>query len=135
MTDQDARGWYVYNTLTQHAARTQVGLQEFLKSRRSDLPIVLGGEHDRRRRRSLLVEQLAARTDVARVDSNLPARWIENPEVAKFGVNDSEPNAPNCGGTGRDKRKRSGGLGPWVSPDRESWLATKIPACAGTTMR
>src|SRR5215212_10258754 len=23
MTDQDARGWFVYNTLTQHAARTQ----------------------------------------------------------------------------------------------------------------
>ena len=24
MKDQDARGWFVYNTLTQHAARTQV---------------------------------------------------------------------------------------------------------------
>jgi len=32
MKDQDARGWYVYNTLTQHAAQTQVGLKEFLKS-------------------------------------------------------------------------------------------------------
>ena len=28
MKDQDARGWFVYNTLTQHAARTQVGLRE-----------------------------------------------------------------------------------------------------------
>src|SRR2546430_14381497 len=27
MKDQDARGWFVFNTLTQHAARTQVGLQ------------------------------------------------------------------------------------------------------------
>ena len=33
-----------------------------------------------------LVDALAARTDVARVDSNMPTRWIENPEVAKFGI-------------------------------------------------
>src|SRR5439155_1766708 len=25
MKDQNARGWFVYNTLTQHAARTQIG--------------------------------------------------------------------------------------------------------------
>ena len=30
MQDQDARGWFVYNTLTQHAARTQADLQAFL---------------------------------------------------------------------------------------------------------
>ena len=30
MKDQDARGWFVYNTLTQHAARSQAGLQAFL---------------------------------------------------------------------------------------------------------
>ena len=52
MKDQDARGWYVYNTLTQHAARTQVGLQEFLKSQGVSLPIVLGGQHARCLRRS-----------------------------------------------------------------------------------
>ena len=33
MKDQDARGWYVYNTLTEHAARTQVGVKSFLTSR------------------------------------------------------------------------------------------------------
>src|SRR3977135_1532070 len=33
MKDQDARGWFVYNTLTQHAARTQMGLQAFLTAR------------------------------------------------------------------------------------------------------
>src|SRR5687767_7020895 len=36
MKDHDARGWFVYHTLTQHAARTQVGLQQFLKSRDID---------------------------------------------------------------------------------------------------
>src|SRR5437870_1075728 len=30
MKDQDARGWFVYNTLTQHAANTQAALQAFL---------------------------------------------------------------------------------------------------------
>ena len=33
MKDQDARGWYVYRALTQHAARTQAGLQAFLQER------------------------------------------------------------------------------------------------------
>jgi len=33
MKDQDARGWYVYDTLTQHAERTQAGLRRFLDSR------------------------------------------------------------------------------------------------------
>ena len=42
-----------------------------------------------------LVESLAAREDVARIDSNNPARWIEEPEVANFGVTANDPSAPN----------------------------------------
>ena len=96
MKDQDARGWYVYNTLTQHAARTQVSLQAFLKSQ--DVPYqsfwaanMLVANADRQ-----LVDALAARVDVARVDSNMPTRWIETPEVASFGVNNKTPNAPTA---------------------------------------
>ena len=33
MNDQDARGWFVYNTLTRHAARTQSGVRRFLGRR------------------------------------------------------------------------------------------------------
>src|SRR5205823_4085414 len=33
MKDQDARGWFVYNTLTQHAARTQAALRAELEAR------------------------------------------------------------------------------------------------------
>jgi len=33
MSDQDARGWFVYNALSQHAARTQIGLRNFLDSK------------------------------------------------------------------------------------------------------
>lgn len=83
MKDHDARGWYVYNTLTEHAARTQAGLKAFL-----DLKSVayqsfwaanmLVATADRE-----LIESLAARPDVARVDSNLPTRWIEDPSLQK----------------------------------------------------
>src|SRR2546430_7400590 len=85
MKDQDARGWFVFNTLTQHAARTQVGLQELLKSQ--GVPYqsfwaanMLVANVDRK-----MVNELAARADVARVDSNRPVRWIEDPVVEKFG--------------------------------------------------
>jgi len=96
MKDQDARGWYVYNTLTEHAARTQVGLQAFLKSEGVSYQsfwaanmIVATGDRS-------LVDQLATRADVARVDSNAPTRWIEDPVVEKFGVSTHELNAPSA---------------------------------------
>jgi subtilisin family serine protease len=95
ISDQDARGWYVYNTLTQHAARTQTGLQAFLKSqgvtfRSFWAANMIVANADRQ-----LVDALAARADVAQIDSNAPTRWIEDPEIAKFGINPSAVNAPN----------------------------------------
>jgi len=77
MTDQDARGWFVYNTLTQHAARSQVGLQKFLKAQgiayqsfwAANMLVAEGNRS--------LIESLAARADVAQLNSNRPARWIE----------------------------------------------------------
>ena len=96
MKDQDARGWFVYNTLTQHAARTQVGLQALLKSQGVTYQSfwaanMLVADADRQ-----LIDTLAARPDVARVDSNLPTRWIEDPVVAKFGISTQGPNAPTA---------------------------------------
>ena len=95
MNDQDARGWFVYNTLTQHAARTQAALQEFLKTQGVTYQsfwaanmIVATGDRQ-------LVESLAARSDVARVDSNRPARWIEKPEISDF-HDASRKNAPEA---------------------------------------
>ncbi|HEY2975230.1 MAG TPA: S8 family serine peptidase, partial [Pyrinomonadaceae bacterium] len=95
MEEQEARGWFVYNTLTQHAARTQVGLQQLLKSRGIAYQSfwaanMLVATADRP-----LVEQLAARFDVMRVDSNRPSRWIEDPEIAKSGTAPSMVEAPN----------------------------------------
>jgi subtilisin family serine protease len=98
MRDQDARGWYVYNTLTQHAARTQVGLQEFLKSRGVEFQSFWAANMLVTNADRVLVEQLAERPDVARVDSNLPTRWIEDPVVANFRVAQAKDtgNAPEA---------------------------------------
>jgi len=94
MTNQDARGWYVYNTLREHAARTQVGLQAFLKTAGVTyqsfwVANMIVATADRS-----LVEKLAVRADVARVDSNAPTRWIEDPVVEKFGITRGDSNAP-----------------------------------------
>src|ERR1043166_3426969 len=96
MTDQDARGWFVYNTLKQHAARTQVGLQQFLKSEGVTYKSFWAANMIVATADRALVDKLAARADVARVDSNLPAHWIENPEVAKAGIAGRDRNAPEA---------------------------------------
>src|SRR2546429_736153 len=95
--DQDARGWYVYNTLTQHAAQTQVGLKNFLNSKGVSYQSfwaanMLVATADR-----ALVEALAARPDVAQVDSNRATRWIEDPSIANFGVTPENPSVIEWG--------------------------------------
>lgn len=87
--DHDARGWFVYNTLTSHAARTQAGLQDFLNSRGVAFQSFWAANMIATNANSQLIEALAARSDVARVDSNTPTRWIEEPIVEKFAVSDN----------------------------------------------
>ena len=96
MKDQDARGWLVYNTLTQHAARTQAGLRTFLDAQGISYQsfwaanmIVMAADRT-------LVESLAARDDVARIDSNNASRWIEKPEVGNFRVTPSSMDSPSA---------------------------------------
>src|SRR5436190_13985747 len=93
MKDQDARGWFVYNTLTQHAARTQAGLQAFLAAQGISYQSfwaanMIVADADRS-----LVESLAQRTDVAHVDSNGPVRWIEDRKIADFHATSNNPNS------------------------------------------
>ena len=96
MTNQDARGWYVYNTLREHAARTQVGLQAFLKSSGVTYQSFWAANMIVATTDRSLIEKLAARADVARVDSNAPTRWIEDPVVEKFGITRGDQNAPTA---------------------------------------
>src|SRR5437868_5626722 len=102
MKDQDARGWFVYNTLTEHAARTQADLQAFLIARGVGFQSFWGANMIVATGDRSLVDSLAARTDVARIDSNRPAHWIEEPSVATFAItpNASDvPRAPEWGVT------------------------------------
>src|SRR4051812_10066239 len=93
MKDQDARGWFVYNTLTQHAARTQAPLRAELDSRGVSYQSFWAANMIVTTADRALIESLGARPDVARIDSNREAHWIEPPEIAKAVV---APNAPDA---------------------------------------
>src|SRR5687767_5501380 len=76
MKDQDARGWYVYNTLRSHADRTQAALRASLsatgvsyRSLWAANALVVTGDRT-------LVESLAARPDVARIEADIPSKGI-----------------------------------------------------------
>ncbi|MBC8032092.1 MAG: S8 family serine peptidase [Pyrinomonadaceae bacterium] len=95
--DEDARGWFVYNTLTSHAARTQAGLQDFLQSRGGAFQSFWAANMIAATANRQLIEALAARPDVARIDSNTPTRWVEEPIVEKSGVAPESPAAIEWG--------------------------------------
>src|SRR6266403_1064680 len=82
MKDQDARGWLVYNTLTQHAARTQVGLRAEVKARGVNYQSFSSANVIVATTESALMELVAARDRLAPIASNKAARGIEPPEVA-----------------------------------------------------
>ena len=77
MKNEDARGWYVYNTLTQFADRTQASLRAFLGA--AGIPyrlfwisnaLFLRGDR-------ALVESIAARPDVQRIEANRAYKAID----------------------------------------------------------
>src|SRR4051812_19776969 len=80
--DQDARGWYVYRTLKAQADLTQPPIRKLLDGAgvryqsfwAANMMVV---DADQK-----LVDQLAARSDVSRIDSNDQVRWIEDPVIA-----------------------------------------------------
>ena len=96
MKDQDARGWFVYNTLSQHASRTQADLQTFLTARGASYQWFWVANMIIANVDSSLAEALAARPDVARIDSNRPSRWIEDPEIANFRDAPAGPEGTNA---------------------------------------
>jgi len=80
--DQDERGWYVYNSLKTRADLSQAPIKRLLDSEgvryqsfwAANMLVV---DADQK-----LVDQLAVRSDIARIDSNDPVRWIEDPIIA-----------------------------------------------------
>jgi serine protease AprX len=82
MADQNARGWYVYNTLTQHAALTQAPIIHQLEAGGvSYTPFwaanMIVAEGDRS-----LAESLAARPDVKVIESNDVTDWIQDEDTS-----------------------------------------------------
>lgn len=94
MKDQNARGWFVYNTLTQHATRTQAALRKELEARGLSYQSFWAANMIVTTADRASIEALAARADVGRIDSNNEVRWIELPEIAKTTNAPSAPTAP-----------------------------------------
>jgi serine protease AprX len=96
ITDQDERGWYVYDTLTQHAARSQAALVGFLKNRNVDFQSFWVANMIVATITRPFLDELTTRPDVARIDSNRPERWIEHDDIAKFAVTSTRPFEPSA---------------------------------------
>lgn len=78
MEDEDARGWYVYNTLTELADETQAPIIDQLEADGVSYTSfwaanMIVAEGDRS-----LIEALAARPDVKLIESDEPSDWIDD---------------------------------------------------------
>src|SRR5215212_5778297 len=98
--DRAERGRFVHSTLTAHAVRTQASLVALLGRRGAPyesfwVANILVVDADR-----ALIDELAQRADVARIDANAPVGGIEDPEVANLitsptAVEATEPGVSN----------------------------------------
>jgi serine protease AprX len=93
MTDEDARGWYVYSKLREHAEQTQAPVRELLDSRgieytaywAANMIVADGDRAD--------VEALAARSDVLAIESNDATDWIQDEGVVEETEEEYSPGA------------------------------------------
>jgi len=95
MTNQDARGWYVYNTLKAEAARSQPALTSLLASEgvayqsfwAANAIVVNSGDAG-------LVSRLAARSDVRRLEANRTFSAIDPIERTPLSSDSSDSRQP-----------------------------------------
>jgi serine protease AprX len=88
-----ARGWYVYRTLKEHAARTQAPLVKMLQDRGVPYQSYWAANVIFTRASPALVSDLAARSDVGRIESNDASKWITDERPAK--ASSSKGRAPD----------------------------------------
>ena len=79
MTDADARGWYVYETLREHARRTQQSVRSRLDRTGIAYRSFWAVNAVATRADVGLLRELAGRADVKRIESNRPLRWVDDP--------------------------------------------------------
>lgn len=92
--DQDARGWFVYDRLTQHAARTQAALRGELEARGVPYQSFWAANLIVAEANRALIDALAVREDIARIDSNNPVRGVEPPELGDARFAPESPSGP-----------------------------------------
>ncbi|HET9494593.1 MAG TPA: S8 family serine peptidase, partial [Chloroflexia bacterium] len=94
MKDQDARGWYVYNTLRQQAEKSQAELRDMLIREGVEFESYWAANMITAEANADLVERIAAREDVKIIESNGPQKWLdplspegsESPSAIEWGV-------------------------------------------------
>lgn len=96
ISDHNERGWFVYRRLVDNAQRTQKNIVEDLEARGVSFRSfwaanMIVADLDRYQ-----AVEIAGRSDVARVDSNRPARWIEPPEIARTVDTPFRANSPEA---------------------------------------
>jgi serine protease AprX len=97
MTDQDARGWYVYNTLMEHAARTQAPVIDQLAAAgvsyapfwAANMIVANGGRS--------VVDAMAARSDVKVIESNAVIDGIQGEDTPESTDEGDAANAVESG--------------------------------------
>jgi serine protease AprX len=89
--NQDARGWYVYRALREHASRAQAPIRALLEARKASYKrywaanvIVARGDRQ-------LVQELARRGDVSAIESNDGSNWLEGKEASATSPATVEP--------------------------------------------
>jgi hypothetical protein len=89
--NQDARGWYVYRALREHAYRAQASIRALLEARKASYKrywaanvIVARGDRQ-------LVQDLARRGDVSAIESNDGSNWLEGKEASATSPATVEP--------------------------------------------
>jgi serine protease AprX len=100
MKDQNARGWYVYNTLRQQAEKSQAQIKDMLIREGVEFKSYWAANMISAEANAGLVDRLAARDDVKVIESNAPQKWIDplspesplDPSVVEWGV--QNVNAP-----------------------------------------
>ncbi len=96
INDWDQRGWYVYNTLKSHADHTQAGMRALLDSRGIAYKPFWAANMIAADLDAQTIVEIADRADVSRIDSNLPTRWIEEPEIEKGDAAPGQMTSPNA---------------------------------------
>src|SRR5690242_9462554 len=72
----NARGWYVYRTLKEHAARTQAPIIKLLRDRGVAYQSYWAANVIFTRGSASLINDLAARSDIAAIEANDASKWI-----------------------------------------------------------